>query len=557
VKYHVLATTSPAVRLSAIVHNEAPLPARQALRYQIIVPIQVPGRPAPMPGDQQKRREVAMREIGHFIGGKEVKGTSGRYGDVFDPNTGEVQAKVAFAKHSEVEHAIAVAATAQPAWGATNPQRRARVLFKFLDLVQKEFDALARLLSSEHGKTVADAKGDIQRGLEVVEFACGVPHLLKGEFSEGAGPGIDLFSIRQPLGVVAGITPFNFPAMIPMWKFAPALACGNAFILKPSERDPSVPMRLAQLMMEAGLPAGVLNVVNGDKEAVDTILTDPRIMAIGFVGSSRIAEYVYATGCASGKRVQCFGGAKNHMIVMPDADMDQAVDALIGAGYGSAGERCMAVSVAVPVGRATADTLMKKLVPRVEGLKVGVSTDPQADYGPLVTRAHLEKVKSYVDIGVREGAKLAVDGRGFKLQGYENGFFLGGCLFDEVKPSMRIYKEEIFGPVLSVVRARDYEEAVRLPSDNEYGNGVAIFTRDGDTARDFTSRVNMGMVGINVPIPVPLAYYTFGGWKRSGFGDLNQHGPDSIRFYTKTKTVTARWPSGIKEGAEFVIPTMR
>jgi malonate-semialdehyde dehydrogenase (acetylating) / methylmalonate-semialdehyde dehydrogenase len=498
-----------------------------------------------------------MREIGHFIGGKEVKGTSGRYGDVFDPNTGEVQAQVAFAKHSEVEHAIAVAATAQPAWGATNPQRRARVLFKFLDLVQKEFDALARLLSSEHGKTVADAKGDIQRGLEVVEFACGVPHLLKGEFSEGAGPGIDLFSIRQPLGVVAGITPFNFPAMIPMWKFAPALACGNAFILKPSERDPSVPMRLAQLMMEAGLPAGVLNVINGDKEAVDTILTDPRIIAIGFVGSSRIAEYVYATGCASGKRVQCFGGAKNHMIVMPDADMDQAVDALIGAGYGSAGERCMAVSVAVPVGRATADTLMKKLVPRVEGLKVGVSTDPQADYGPLVTRAHLEKVKSYVDVGVKEGAKLAVDGRSFKLQGYENGFFLGGCLFDEVKPSMRIYKEEIFGPVLSVVRARDYEEAVQLPSDNEYGNGVAIFTRDGDTARDFTSRVNMGMVGINVPIPVPLAYYTFGGWKRSGFGDLNQHGPDSIRFYTKTKTVTARWPSGIKEGAEFVIPTMR
>ncbi len=498
-----------------------------------------------------------MREIGHFVGGKAVKGTSGRFGDIFDPNTGDVQARVALAKHSEVEHAIAVSAAAQPGWAATNPQRRARVMFKFLELVQKEFESLAKLLASEHGKTVADARGDIQRGLEVVEFACGIPHLLKGEFSEGAGPGIDLFSMRQPLGVVAGITPFNFPAMIPMWKFAPAIACGNAFILKPSERDPSVPMRLAELMMEAGLPAGILNVVNGDKEAVDTLLTDPRIMAIGFVGSSSIAEYIYSTGCANGKRVQCFGGAKNHMIVMPDADIDQAVDALVGAGYGSAGERCMAISVAVPVGKKTADILIEKLTPRVESLKVGLSTDPQADYGPMVTRAHLEKVKDYVDVGVREGAKLVVDGRNFKLQGYENGNFMGGCLFDDVKPHMRIYKEEIFGPVLSVVRAKDYEEAVRLPSEHEYGNGVAIFTRDGDTARDFTSRVNVGMVGVNFAIPVPLAYHTFGGWKRSGFGDLNQHGPDSIRFYTKTKTVTARWPSGTKEGAEFVIPTMK
>jgi malonate-semialdehyde dehydrogenase (acetylating)/methylmalonate-semialdehyde dehydrogenase len=498
-----------------------------------------------------------MREIGHFVGGKEIKGTSGRWGDVFNPNTGEVQAKVAFAKHAEVEHAIAVAEAAQPAWAATNPQRRARVLMKFLELVHGEFDALATLLSSEHGKTLPDARGDIQRGLEVVEFACGIPQLLKGEFSEGAGPGIDLYSMRQPLGVVAGITPFNFPAMIPMWKFAPAIACGNAFLLKPSERDPSVPMRLAQLLVEAGLPAGVLNVVNGDKEAVDTLLTDPRIRAIGFVGSSAIAEYIYTTGCANGKRVQCFGGAKNHMIVMPDADMDQAVDALIGAGYGSAGERCMAVSVAVPVGKKTGDLLVDKLIPRVESLKIGVSTDPQADYGPMVTRAQLEKVKGYVDLGVKEGAKLAVDGRGFKLQGYENGYFMGGCLFDEVKPSMRIYQEEIFGPVLSVVRAKDYEEALRLPSEHEYGNGVAIFTRDGDTARDFTSRVNVGMVGVNFAIPVPLSYYTFGGWKRSGFGDLNQHGPDAVRFYTKTKTVTARWPSGTKEGAEFVIPTMR
>ncbi len=498
-----------------------------------------------------------MREIGHFIGGKQLQGTSGRHGDVFDPNTGEVQAKVAFAKRSEVEHAIAVAETAQPAWAAVNPQRRARVLMKFLDLVQKEFDTLARLLSSEHGKTFADSKGDIQRGLEVVEFACGIPHLLKGEFTEGAGPNIDLFSLRQPLGVVAGITPFNFPAMIPMWKFAPALACGNAFILKPSERDPSVPMRLAELLVEAGLPAGVLNVINGDKEAVDSLLTDPRIQAVGFVGSSAIAEYVYATAAANGKRAQCFGGAKNQMIIMPDADMDQAVDALIGAGYGSAGERCMAVSVAVPVGKKTADVLLEKLVPRVENLKIGPSTDPQADFGPLITRAHLDKVKSYVDLGVKEGAKLLVDGRNFKMQGYENGNFMGGCLFDHVTPDMRIYKEEIFGPVLAVVRAKDYAEAVRLPSEHEYGNGVAIFTRDGDAARDFVNRVEVGMVGVNFAIPVPLSYYTFGGWKRSGFGDLNQHGPDAVRFYTRTKTVTARWPSGVKEGAEFVIPTMK
>jgi malonate-semialdehyde dehydrogenase (acetylating)/methylmalonate-semialdehyde dehydrogenase len=498
-----------------------------------------------------------MREIGHFIGGKTVKGASDRSGEVFDPNTGEVQARVALASRAEMERAIADAQAAQPGWAATNPQRRARVMFKFLELIQKETEPLAKLLSSEHGKVLSDAKGDIQRGVEVVEFACGIPHLMKGEYTEGAGPGIDIYSMRQPLGVVAGITPFNFPAMIPMWKFAPAIACGNAFILKPSERDPSVPMRLGELMLEAGLPAGILNVVNGDKEAVDTLLTDPRVQAIGFVGSTPIAQYIYATGCAHGKRVQCFGGAKNHMIVMPDADMDQAVDALIGAGYGSAGERCMAISVAVPVGEKTADILVKKLIPRVEALKIGTSTDPNADYGPMVTRAHLNKVKGYVETGVKEDAKLLVDGRGFKLQGYENGNFMGGCLFDHVTPDMTIYKEEIFGPVLSVVRAKDYDEAVRLPSEHEYGNGVSIFTRDGDTARDFTARVNVGMVGVNFAIPVPLAYHTFGGWKRSGFGDLNQHGPDSIRFYTKTKTVTSRWPSGTKEGAEFSIPTMR
>jgi malonate-semialdehyde dehydrogenase (acetylating) / methylmalonate-semialdehyde dehydrogenase len=498
-----------------------------------------------------------MRQVGHFIGGKVVQGTSGRQSDVFDPNTGEVQAKVALASKSEVEAAIANAEAAQPGWAATNPQRRARVMFKFLELVAKENENLARLLSSEHGKVLADAKGDIQRGVEVVEFACGIPQLMKGEYSEGAGPGIDLYSIRQPLGVVAGITPFNFPAMIPLWKAAPAIACGNAFILKPSERDPSVPMRIAELFLEAGLPPGIFNVINGDKEAVDTLLKDARVKAIGFVGSSAIAEYIYSTGTAHGKRVQCFGGAKNHMIVMPDADMDQAVDALIGAGYGSAGERCMAVSVAVPVGQKTADALVKKLVPRVEALKIGTSADAQADYGPMVTKELLNKVRGYIDSGVKEGAKLVVDGRNFKLQGYENGNFIGGCLFDEVTPDMKIYKEEIFGPVLSVVRAKDYDEAVRLPSEHEYGNGVAIFTRDGDTARDFTQRVNVGMVGVNFAIPVPLAYYTFGGWKRSGFGDLNQHGPDSVRFYTKTKTVTSRWPSGTKEGAEFSIPTMK
>jgi malonate-semialdehyde dehydrogenase (acetylating)/methylmalonate-semialdehyde dehydrogenase len=498
-----------------------------------------------------------MRDIGHFIGGKTVKGTSGRTGDVFDPNTGEVQAKVALASKAEVESAVANAEAAQPAWAATNPQRRARVMFKFLELVNKEYDALAKLLSSEHGKTVPDARGDIQRGLEVVEFACGIPHLLKGEYTEGAGPNIDLYSVRQPLGVVAGITPFNFPAMIPLWKCAPAIACGNAFILKPSERDPSVPMRIAELFLEAGLPPGILNVVNGDKESVDTLLTDRRIQAVGFVGSSDIAQYIYSTGAAHGKRVQCFGGAKNHMIVMPDADMDQAVDALIGAGYGSAGERCMAISVAVPVGKKTADILMEKLIPRVESLKIGPSTDPQADYGPLVTKAALNRVRDYVDLGVKEGATLAVDGRGFKMQGYESGYFMGGCLFDNVKPDMRIYKEEIFGPVLSIVRAKNYEEALRLPSEHDYGNGVAIYTRDGDTARDFVNRVQVGMVGVNFPIPVPLSYHTFGGWKRSGFGDLNQHGPDSVRFYTKTKTITQRWPSGTKEGAEFSIPTMK
>ncbi|MGW4726242.1 CoA-acylating methylmalonate-semialdehyde dehydrogenase [Streptomyces sp. S1] len=497
-----------------------------------------------------------VRELTHFIGGKHTAGTSGLFGDVYDPNTGTVQARVPLAGRADTEHAIADAVAAQREWGAWNPQRRARVLLRFLQLVEDERDELARLLSAEHGKTVADAHGDLQRGLEVVEFAAGIPHLLKGEFTDNAGTGIDVHSLRSPLGVVAGITPFNFPAMIPLWQAAPALACGNAFILKPSERDPSVPLRLAELFLEAGLPAGVLNVVNGGEEAVTTLLEDPRVQALGFVGSTPIAAHIYATAAAHGKRAQCFGGAKNHMIVMPDADLDQAVDALVGAGYGSAGERCMAISVAVPVGEETADRLVAALKERVAALRIGRSDDPEADFGPLVSRDALERVTRYVDIGVEEGAELVVDGRGFTLPGHEDGFFAGATLFDRVTPEMRIHREEIFGPVLCVVRAADFEEALRLPSEHAYGNGVAVFTRDGDTAREFARRVDTGMVGVNVPIPVPVAYHTFGGWKASGFGDLNQHGPDSIRFYTRTKTVTSRWPSGVKEGASFTMPTM-
>ena len=498
-----------------------------------------------------------VSQIGHFVGGKRVAGTSGKVADVYNPATGEVQAKVALASREELAAAVENAKAAQPAWEATNPQKRGRVLMKFVELLRRDMDKLAEALSREHGKTIPDAKGDVIRGLEVAEFCIGAPQMMKGEFTHGAGPGIDIYSMRQPLGVVCGITPFNFPAMIPMWKFCPAIAAGNAFILKPSERDPSVPLMLAELMLEAGLPAGILNVVNGDKEAVDAILDHPDIMAIGFVGSTPIAEYIYSRGCANGKRVQCFGGAKNHMIIMPDADLDQTVDALIGAGYGAAGERCMAISVAVPVGEETANALIEKLTPRVEALKIGPYTaGNDVDFGPLVTREALDRVRGLVNSGDEDGAKLVVDGRDFKLQGYENGNFIGGCLFDHVTTDMSIYREEIFGPVLNVVRAKDYEDAIRLPMEHEYGNGVAIYTRDGDAARDFASRINVGMVGINVPIPVPLAYHTFGGWKRSGFGDLNQHGSDAFKFYTRTKTVTSRWPSGIKEGADFSIPTM-
>ncbi len=497
------------------------------------------------------------REIQHFINGKLIKGTSGRTHDVFDPATGEVQAKSPLAAADEVRKAIDAAEKAFPAWAAVNPQRRARVMFKFKELLEANIDELAALLSSEHGKILADSKGDVQRGIEVIEYACGIPHLMKGEFTEGAGPGIDMYSLRQPLGVVAGITPFNFPAMIPMWMFGIAIACGNTFVCKPSEKDPSVPVRLAELFLEAGAPEGVLNVVIGDKEAVDTILTDDRVKAVSFVGSSAIAEYIYATGAANGKRVQAMGGAKNHAIIMPDADLDRVVDDLIGAGYGSAGERCMAISVAVPVTDALGDELIKRLKPRVEKLRVGLPTDPDADYGPLVTAEHRAKVRSYIDQGVKEGAELVVDGRDITLQGYENGFFMGGSLFDKVTPEMTVYKEEVFGPVLFVARAKDFDEALAMPSTHQYGNGVAIYTRDGDAAREFASRVNVGMVGINVPIPVPLAYHTFGGWKRSAFGDTNQHGTEGIKFYTHLKTVTSRWPAGVREGSSFVIPTMK
>ena len=498
-----------------------------------------------------------MQELTHYVNGEMVAGTSGRFADIYNPAIGEVQAKVPLASKAEVDAIVAKAAAAQPAWAATNPQRRARVMMKFVSLLNRDMDKLAEALSREHGKTLPDAAGDIQRGLEVVEYCIGAPQMLKGDFTDSAGPGIDMYSMKQALGVTAGITPFNFPAMIPMWMFAPAIVCGNAFILKPSERDPSVPMMMAELMKEAGLPDGILQVVNGDKEAVDALLYNETVQSIGFVGSTPIAEYIYSTGCANGKRVQCFGGAKNHMIIMPDADLDQAADALLGAGYGAAGERCMAISVAVPVGDETADRLIEKLIPRVEALKVGPYTSgADVDYGPVITAAAKENILNLVQSGVDAGAKLVVDGRDFSLQGYENGYFVGAHLFDNVTPDMDIYTKEIFGPVLSTVRAQTYEEAIALAMDHEYGNGTAIYTRDGDTARDFANRINIGMVGINVPIPVPLAYHTFGGWKKSVFGDLNQHGPDAFKFYTRTKTVTSRWPSGIKEGGEFSIPVM-
>jgi malonate-semialdehyde dehydrogenase (acetylating) / methylmalonate-semialdehyde dehydrogenase len=490
-----------------------------------------------------------MQELTHFINGEHVKGTSGRFSDVYNPATGEIIAKVPLASDEEMDAAIKAAEKAQVEWAKVNPQRRARVMMKFGQLINEHMEELAELVAREHGKTIPDARGDVQRGLEVVEVCMGAPAMLKGEYMNDGGPGIDLYAMRQPLGVVAGITPFNFPAMIPLWKMAPAIVSGNAMILKPSERVPSTALRLAELIMEAGLPAGVLQVVNGDKGAVDAILDHDNIQAVGFVGSTPIAQYIYCRAATNGKRAQCFGGAKNHMIIMPDADLDKAADALVGAGYGAAGERCMAISVAVPVGKETADRLIEKLVPKIEALKVGPYTAGEdVDFGPVITEASKNRINGLVNSGVEQGANLVVDGRDFKMQGYENGFFVGASLFDNVTPDMDIYKEEIFGPVLSTVRAENYEEALDLIMKNNYGNGTAIYTADGDTARDFATRVNVGMVGINFPIPVPLSYFSFGGWKKSAFGDLNQYGPDAFKFYTKTKTVTARWFSGIKDG---------
>jgi malonate-semialdehyde dehydrogenase (acetylating)/methylmalonate-semialdehyde dehydrogenase len=490
-------------------------------------------------------------ELFHFVDGERHKGTSGRFGDVFNPATGEVTKQVPLASADEVREAIASASAALPGWSATPVAKRAQVLFKFRELIIKNMDELADLVSTEHGKTLDDAKGSITRGLEVVEFACGIPHLLKGEYSESVANGVDVMSMRQPVGVCAGITPFNFPAMVPMWMFPVALATGNTFILKPSERDPSCGIRLAELMFEAGAPKGVLNVINGDKEAVDVLLSDPEVGAISFVGSTAIGRYIYETGCANGKRVQALCGAKNHMVIMPDADMDQAADAAMGAAYGSAGERCMAISVAVAVGDEAADAFVQRMAPKVHSLKMGAYNDPEAEMGPVVTAEAKARIEGYIDQGVESGAELVVDGRGVSLQGYENGFFVGGSLFDKVTTEMSIYKDEIFGPVLCVVRAENYEEAKKMVMDHEYGNGAAIFTRDGDTARDFAQDVNIGMVGVNVPIPVPVAYHSFGGWKASLFGDHSVHGMEGVRFYTKLKTVTSRWPSGIKEGAVF------
>jgi len=497
-----------------------------------------------------------MNVIKHFVNGQLFDGNSKRKGKVFNPATGDQSSEVNLATTNDVNTAVDAAKKAFVIWSQKTPLFRARILFKFKELIEKNSDELTKLIVSEHGKVYEDAKGSLTRGLEVVEFACGIPQLLKGEFTENVGTNVDSWSTRQPLGICAGITPFNFPAMVPMWMFPISIACGNTFILKPSEKDPSCSMRLAELFMEAGLPKGVFNVVNGDKEAVDAIINNRDISAVSFVGSTPIAKYIYENCAKNEKRVQALGGAKNHCVVMPDADLDQAVNGLMGAAYGSAGERCMAQSVAVAVGKI-ADPLVKNLSKKVEALKVGPGLDKKSEMGPLVTEEHLKKVKGYVDIGVKEGAKLVVDGRNLKLQGYEKGFYMGGCLFDQVTKNMRIYKEEIFGPVLSVVRAKNYEEALKLVNDHEFGNGVSIFTRDGDTGRSFASNVQIGMVGINIPIPVPMAFHSFGGWKRSLFGDQHMHGPEGVRFYTKLKTITSRWPSGIKSDPEFIMPTMK
>jgi len=497
-----------------------------------------------------------MNIIEHFVNGKKFLGDSKRTSKVFNPATGEQSAEVRLASTNDMDDTIEAAKTAFVLWSKKPPLQRARVMFKFKEIIEKNFDELTKIIVSEHGKVYDDAKGEITRGLEVVEFACGIPQLLKGEFTENVGTDVDSWSLRQPLGVCAGITPFNFPAMVPMWMFPVAIACGNTFILKPSEKDPSCSIKLAELLLEAGLPEGVFNVVNGDKEAVDAIIKNKDVAAVSFVGSTPIAKYIYENCAKNEKRVQALGGAKNHAVIMPDCDLEQAVNGLMGAAYGSAGERCMAQSVAVAVG-SIGDKLVENLAKKVEALKIGSGMDKKSEMGPLVTKEHLEKVKGYVDIGIKEGAKLVVDGRNLKLQGYENGYYIGGCLFDHVKKDMRIYKEEIFGPVLSIVRAKNFEEALKLVNDHEFGNGVAIFTRDGDSGRSFANKVQVGMVGINIPIPVPMAFHSFGGWKRSLFGDQHMHGPEGVRFYTKLKTVTSRWPSGLRSDPEFVMPVMK
>ena len=497
-----------------------------------------------------------MNLIEHYINGKTYKGSSSRKGKVFNPATGSQESEVILGTKSDLDHAVENAKTAFEKWSQVTPLQRARIIFKYKELIEKNYDELTKLIVSEHGKVYEDAKGSLTRGLEIVEFACGIPQMLKGEFTENVGTNIDSWSMRQPLGVCAGITPFNFPAMVPMWMFPMAIACGNTFILKPSEKDPSCSIRLAQLFSEAGLPNGVLNVVNGDKEVVDSILTNKDIKAVSFVGSTPIAKYIYENAAKNEKRVQALGGAKNHCVVMPDCDMDQAVNGLMGAAYGSAGERCMAQSVAVAVG-GIGDKLVEKLSKKVEALKVGPGLDKNSEMGPLITKEHLNKVRGYVDLGVKEGAKLVVDGRDIKLQGYENGFFIGGCLFDNVTKNMRIYNEEIFGPVLSVVRVKDFNDAIQLINDHEFGNGTSVYTRDGDVGRTFANKIKVGMVGINIPIPVPVAFHSFGGWKRSLFGDLHMHGPEGVKFYTKLKTITSRWPSGIGSDPEFVMPTMK
>ncbi len=497
-----------------------------------------------------------MNLIQHFVAGKHLSGSSDIRGKVFDPSTGEQISEVSLANKVDVDEAIKVAKKAFESWSVKPALQRARVMFKFKNLIEKNSEELTKIIVKEHGKVYEDAKGSLQRGLEVVEFACGIPQVIKGEFSENVGTNVDSWSMRQPLGVVAGITPFNFPAMVPMWMFPIAIACGNTFILKPSEKDPSCSIMLAQLLKDAGLPDGVLNVVNGSKEAVDAILENKDVKAVSFVGSTPIAKYIYENAAKNEKRVQALGGAKNHLVVMPDCDLDGAVDGLMGAAYGSAGERCMAQSVAVAVGEV-GDELVSRISKKVENLKVGPGMDKNSEMGPLVTKDHLKKVRSYVDLGVQEGADLIVDGRNLKLQGYENGFFIGGCLFDNVKKNMRIYKEEIFGPVLSVIRVKSFDEATKLINEHEFGNGVSIYTKDGDAGRTFANKIQVGMVGINVPIPVPMAFHSFGGWKRSLFGDSAMHGTEGVRFYTKLKTITSRWPSGVRSDPEFVMPTMK